>query len=507
MVIKKKKSYKKQKGGLVIPKQILDYFDSIKYLINMFYEQIDLRDLPNSFERKEDLKINIETWIRSNNIYLRNLAIKIDKILKEKNNINTVKRYQDLILEILKCALLEVFFSLPTNKSKLTFPDILKKIFINILFIDYLNLDIQAKNKNVLNETIQEKIMKLLNILFHITSLDDKKYLIGLLRTLFLEDYQNIYGIPVFYGNMSDSYHNLTRNLGYNQFICEKVGISSKEKRNYIINPVGALAWMYIDKQNYKNTPLYDLLRKILRFDYVQGNKRQGSFEELPKLAHLRQSKSKFCIAINPVNNEEVYQEPTNDVSMCSKLYGCSLKMTAEIRPENIASNEDILELLSILVIMELDEPIPQNSRNMRRIPIVNISSIHNNPLPPRVRRQVQPINNSEINKLQKQQREINNRARYFRNFSLYNNISPPVLLKDKDYNTILDKLYREAYKLINNTILMITDIPKIKRLLEIIKEIKFGPNKSKMHNINEDVRQDLIKRLRILEPLTKRNQ
>ena len=92
MVIKKKKSYKKQKGGLVIPKQILDYFDSIKYLINMFYEQIDLRDLPNSFERIEDLKINIETWIRSNNIYLRNLAIKIDKILKEKNNINTVKR-------------------------------------------------------------------------------------------------------------------------------------------------------------------------------------------------------------------------------------------------------------------------------------------------------------------------------------------------------------------------------------------------------------------------------
>jgi hypothetical protein len=52
----------------------------------------------------------------------------------------------------------------------------------------------------------------------------------------------------------------------------------------------------------------------------------------------------------------------------------------------------------------------------------------------------------------------------------------------------------------------MITDIPKIKRLLEIIEQIKFGPNKSKMHNINEDVRQDLIKRLRILEPLTKRN-
>jgi len=494
MVIKKKKSYKKQKGGLVIPKQILDYFDSIKYLINMFYEQIDLRDLPNSFERIEDLKINIETWIRSNNIYLRNLAIKIDKILKEK--INTVNRYQGLILEILKCALLEVFFSLPTNKSKLMFPDILKKIFINILFIDYLNLDISAKNKNVFNEIFKEKIMKLLNILFHITLLDDKKYLIGLLRTLFLEEYQHQreYGIPVFYGNMSDSYNNNIRNLGYNQFICEKVGVSSKDKRNYIINPVGALAWSYIDKKNYNNTPLYDLLRKILRFDYVQGNKRQGSFEELPKLEHLRPTTTKFCIAIDMYNNEEVYQEPTNDVSMCLKLYGCSLKMTAVIRKENIASNEDILELLLILVNMELYEPIPQNSRNMRSVSNVNTSSINNNPLPPRIRRQVQPINNSEINKLQKQQREMNNRERYFRNFSLYN-LTPKELLNQKDYKTILDKLYREAHKLTSNgRKYNSNDIPKIKRLLEIIKKIK--SNKIKRFNFNNNMYEKIKQRL-----------
>lgn len=506
MVVKKKRTYKKQKGGLVLPKipdKLTTYFDCIKYLINMFYDviyiKIDIKFLPMLFERINELKSNIENiWICSDNIYLQNLAKKINKILEGKNT-NTVKRYKDLILEILKCALLEVFFTIFTNKLKLTFLDILKKIFINILFIDYLNLDIQDKNKHVLNEMFEEKIMKLLNILFHITSLYDKEYLISLLRILFLEEYKREYnGIPVFYGNTLDSYHNLICNLGYNQFICEKVGVSSKDKRNYIINPVGALAWMYIDKQNYKNTPLYNLLRKILRFDYVQGNKRQGSFTQLPKLEHLRQTTTKFCIAIDPFNNEEVYQEPRNDVSMCSKLYGCSLKMTAEIRRENIASDEHILELLSILVIMELDKPIPQNSRNMRRGSIVNTSSIHNNLLPSSVRQQSINIDEDEIDEIQKRQREMNNRERYFRNFSLYNELTAKKLLETEDYKTILDKLYIESYKLIKKKYEQ-RDIPKIKKLLEIINQIKFGKNLTKMHNFNENLRQGLITRLKNL--------
>jgi len=552
MVIKKKKSYKKQKGGLVIPKQILDYFDSIKYLINMFYEQIDLRDLPNSFERIEDLKINIETWIRSNNIYLRNLAIKIDKILKEK--INTVNRYQGLILEILKCALLEVFFSLPTNKSKLMFPDILKKIFINILFIDYLNLDISAKNKNVFNEIFKEKIMKLLNILFHITLLDDKKYLIGLLRTLFLEEYQHQreYGIPVFYGNMSDSYNNNIRNLGYNQFICEKVGVSSKDKRNYIINPVGALAYEYIDKTNYLGTPLYNLLRKILRFDYVQGNKRRDSFSQLPKLEYLRQTTTKFCIAIDMFNNEEVYQEPTNDVSMCSKLYGCSLKMTAAIRPENIASDKDILELLSILLEEELNKQIPQIPQIQvvrpqipvvrPKIPEVQINlnkeittyniRYHYKYFEKLQEEAYKLINNTKNNKndIPKIEKLLiiiedietvqypNNLNEYYKIYApiiyevkrylelrlsylkknktnKFYNTSTNILLKNENYNTTLDKIYREASIFTRNTRKYNPDdIRKIKKLLEIIKKIK--SNKIKRFNFDNDMYQNLQERL-----------
>lgn len=67
---------------------------------------------------------------------------------------------------------------------------------------------------------------------------------------------------------------------------------------------------------------------------------------------------------------------------MCSKLYGCSLKMTAVIRPDNIASNEHILELLSILLEEELNKPIVKLN----------------------------------INQIQQTQQELNNRARFFVN-------------------------------------------------------------------------------------------
>ena len=59
--------------------------------------------------------------------------------------------------------------------------------------------------------------------------------LIQKIRRMFLEEYQRD-KIPIFYGNMINN-----RELGYNQFICKKVGALSKEKRNYIINPVGGL--------------------------------------------------------------------------------------------------------------------------------------------------------------------------------------------------------------------------------------------------------------------------
>ena len=343
MVVKKKRTYKKQKGGLFVlserlKNKIYPYFDYIKYLINMIIY----------FLEKQNRNISINQFIfdmnlsTNDNTLIQKLYQKIMYILQ--NSLNSLHSLH-FFKKIGECVLLDVFFSAPSNISNLTFPDILKKIFINILFLDYLKL----------NKLFEEKIKILLKQLFNIDLLDDKEYLIGLLRKLFLEEYQRVYGIPVFYGNTLDSNNNHCRLLGYNQFICKKVGVSSKDKRNYIINPVGALAWKGIDKVKYFNTPLYNLLCKILQFKCVQGNKKQNSFIQLPKLEHLRSKTTNFCIAIDEHNNEEVYQEPTNDVSKCSKLYGCSLKMTAEIREENIASNEDILKLLSILLEEELN--------------------------------------------------------------------------------------------------------------------------------------------------------
>ena len=176
-------------------------------------------------------------------------------------------------------------------------------------------------------------------------SLLNDRYLIYLLRIIILENFKEVYsGIPVFYGN------------GYNKFICEKVGITSKEKRKYIINPVGALTWIYINKNNYNGTQLYNLLAKILRFEYSYGNKRRDTFVQLPKLEILKDSSSTFCIALDE-NGDEIIIQPST-IKKCSLLYGCKLVMTPEIREENIASNEHILELLSILLEEELNKPI-----------------------------------------------------------------------------------------------------------------------------------------------------
>jgi hypothetical protein len=189
----------------------------------------------------------------------------------------------------------------------------------------------------------------------------DNEYLIGLLRTLFLEDYRIAYrGVPVFYGNIDDSNPN---HLKYNRFICEKVGITSKEKRNYIINPVGALIQPYLAEQRRQpQIPrLTELFKKILRYTFIRGNKIRTDFIGIPKLRHLNDP-SKFCIALDRDGKEDIVQPST--LRECSVSYGCTLRMTPIIRDENIASNQHILELLLILLEIELDNPVSRDIYN-----------------------------------------------------------------------------------------------------------------------------------------------
>ncbi len=478
MVVKKKRTYKKQNGGLELLEKLTRYFDFIIYMIYYYnrYKNVNskitiddtIKMLINEIKMKRDDNID--------NIYILKLSIKLLEILENyyRSRIPYIK-----IIELFVKNILDDIF----NILNINFVNKLIKIFINMSFNEYLLTKSDSLTDNII------KLLSEFNLQFR-----DNQYLIGLLRTLFLEDYRIAYdGVPVFYGNTLDDYDNQIRELGYNQFICEKVGVSSKDKRNYIINPVGALAWMYIDKQNYKNTPLYDLLRKILRFDDVQGNKRRNLFLQLPKLEHLRQTTTKFCIAIDRFNNEEVYQEPTNDVSMCSKLYGCSLKMTAVIRPENIASDEHILELLSILLKKELDKPVLVNIShfeqfNRRR----NGSALR----PIQEFDQRPQINNNKINSsaLRTTQTfiqvgELNNEKNHIN----VHEVVHPQIPKDqinlnknittyesKNHENYFEKLLKEAHKLINNTKNNKNDIPKIKKLLTIIYRIlniNYHPN------------------------------
>ena len=342
MVIKKKITYEKQKGGLLrIPRKLKDYFDFIKNLINLYYlDATTNQNILDLRQRITELFNIVNSYVNSsrtsNNIYLLNLTMKIMDILQRNPNINTIKEYNSLISDILHCLLSDIFLTTSDDFIKY-----LIKIFINILFIKYLNDDINQKN----NLSLQQKIQSLFMTYFINKSLLNDRYLIYLLRIIILENFKGVYsGIPVFYGN------------GYNQFICEKVGITSKEKRKYIINPVGALTWIYINKNNYNGTQLYNLLAKILRFEYSDGNKRRDTFVQLPKLEILNDSSSTFCIALDE-NGDEIIIQPST-IKKCSLLYGCKLVMTPEIREENIASNEHILELLSILLEEELNKPI-----------------------------------------------------------------------------------------------------------------------------------------------------
>jgi hypothetical protein len=408
MVVKKKRTYKKQKGGLVIlpniPKKLKDYFNFVKIMIDFF----------NSYTDENLKRHNVD---KSNKIIT--IFEKIKKICA--NNIHNlyILRLSNILLGILsnyfKCFLYKttmesfvktILYNLFINEENIfdyrhlrgvdlrttittNFEDNLIAIFINMLFIEYI--------RNI--PDMMENINKLLDI-FHF-QFRDIGYLMYLIKELFLKLYPKGYdGVPVFYGNIHDGL------INYNQFICEKVGISSKEKRNYIINPVGAFIHKCIDNRGGHRSvynPIInkfaELISKILRFKIVPGNKTDFEFKGLPKLKHLT-GPSKFCIAVNhQIGCEEIVQSST--IFKCSKIYGCSLETTPVIREENIASDEHILELLSILLEEQLDKRVSNNIVRTINEYVVSPSRTELQTLRP-----IQEFNNQQVNPQVKSNRD-----------------------------------------------------------------------------------------------------
>jgi hypothetical protein len=258
MVVKKKKTYKKQKGGLElleIPEKLNDYFNFIIFKINNYNRYIKEANPISQYDIIEwmiqEIKLTCGEKNKNNNIYILNLSIKLLEILLEYfRGISYKITMESFVKEILY----DIF-----NIGNINFVNKLIKIFINMLFNEYLLTQPDTATLNI------RLLLSTFDLEFR-----DNEYLIGLLRTLFLEDYKSIYGIPVFYGNIYDINPN---NLQYNRFICEKVGITSKEKRNYIINPVGALIQPYLaeKRSNVRQlqiSRLTGLFRKILRYNW-----------------------------------------------------------------------------------------------------------------------------------------------------------------------------------------------------------------------------------------------
>lgn len=354
MVIKKK--ILKQKGGT--PNVLIRYFDNIFVLLekynNLFESYIKFRYTSKNLSKNNDDIAELLKNLQSNNSYKINLFKELSIILLKILRDNTINNDEKMIISI-RCILNSLFSNMGENKND--FISKLLKIYRHILFIDYLyNTKNRSSNSSIFkNQKIFIASLQLLKLHSrpvnkinqllrnHNNNSTNKKInpFIQKIRKMFLEEYP--FDIPIFYGNMIDS------QLYYNQFICKKVGASSNEKRNYIINPVGGLIHLLImliknDKINRSSTTsdynerLHKLLSKILMIDDIN--------RLFPKIKYLPFG-TIFCI-VKEQNGEEVIHG--EDLSKCSRIHGCELRMTAEIRKKNIVSNEDILEFLDIFL-------------------------------------------------------------------------------------------------------------------------------------------------------------
>jgi len=114
MVVKKKRTYKKQKGGLVIPDKLSIYLNFVREIISSYYNCSESREYEINLVKKglfENIN-SIYMSYKSENILIKNLAEKLFEIYSKQSNIqitNIVSNYIKFISDILRCILLDVF--------------------------------------------------------------------------------------------------------------------------------------------------------------------------------------------------------------------------------------------------------------------------------------------------------------------------------------------------------------------------------------------------------------
>ena len=350
----------KQKGGefeeFHIPGKLEQYFECVMKLFTKINTLIDNLSKRININFKENILIIIDYYLKFNNFMIDAVIFK----LKDKIEVYKIKEIQNedssIIFNVRRLPLRNMkindFIPRTNNKirellfelSNIIMDHIIPKIYNECNISNLVKLYIALLLKKYININKLSNTNPLIMALYHVLSVRDLPIEI---RNLFFK----VKLVPIFYGN------------GYNQFICEKVGVFSSNKRKYTINPVAAIARTLIRSDGILNndSPLYELLSKILWFKHYEGNQ----YNSLPELIGLPEG-TIFCIVKDENGDEEVI---TGDLSRCSKKgFGCSLKMTAEIRKENIAPNEDIFNLLSILLNMYLEKGEAHRNQTIKHI-------------------------------------------------------------------------------------------------------------------------------------------
>lgn len=167
----------------------------------------------------------------------------------------------------------------------------------------------------------------------------NQKFIKEIKELLLSQTYQQ--NVPVFYGNM-----NSNKSSGYNEYICKIVGVFSSRKRIFIINPFAELVYrfcMFCIINNISKIiieKLNNLLKKLLKLDTFIG---------FPEIKYLPYG-IRFCIVKDGNGVEKVITSQQPNISRCKLVYGCSLMMSAEIREENLPSEQYIIEFYNILI-------------------------------------------------------------------------------------------------------------------------------------------------------------
>jgi hypothetical protein len=276
MVIKKKRTYKKQRGGITqIDRIMIPFFNIINKLIcicSIFINTVVITNANGNKLNQIDIIIeNLNIFINKNIKYslFINMITNINKFIQTIQNIQDIKIIIKNILEIVIESLLSNFI------QKLKLFDKFLKIYIHILFIEYL-----FNQNNVIFKGIFMELLK--NPIFNNNSTYSKYYIIikpnkedniaelyQKLRNLFLNDYSIEYrGIPVFYGG-------LLFDSQYNEYVCRQIGASSTKKRNFIINPVLAFAYSLFYKLITKNDKIKRTLEEIDRLPKINQSSEQ----------------------------------------------------------------------------------------------------------------------------------------------------------------------------------------------------------------------------------------